>query len=135
IQAAIVRVKLRHLDNWTLARRERAAYYDSLLQQVSSIVTPYTARDREHVFHQYTVRVAWRDGISKSLAECGIPSTVYYPTPIHLQPMYASLGYREGDLPETERAANEVLSLPIYPELTNTQAESVAAALADALKS
>lgn len=132
IQAAILRVKLRHLDNWGSRRRERATYYEQLLhQQVPSVVTPATASSRDHVFHQYTVRVQRRDAISKALAERGIASTVYYPVPIHIQPIYASLGYKHGDLPESERAADEVLSLPIYPELTNTQIESVVSSLAE----
>jgi dTDP-4-amino-4,6-dideoxygalactose transaminase len=132
IQAAILRVKLRHLDNWSTGRRERAAYYDRLLrQQIPSVIAPVTAPSREHVFHQYTVRVENRNAVSKALAERGIPSTVYYPVPIHMQPIYASLGYEQGDLPESERAANEALSLPIFPELTNTQIESVVSSLAD----
>jgi len=134
IQAAILRVKLRYLDGWNAGRRDRAARYDRLLQQVPSVVAPYTAPSREHVFHQYTVRVQERDAISKALGERGIPSTVYYPTPIHLQPIYASLGYKQGDLPETEKAANEALSLPIYPELTDTQIDSVVAGLADVVR-
>lgn len=132
IQAAILRVKLRYLDNWSTGRRERAAYYDRLIrQQIPSVIAPVTATSREHVFHQYTVRVENRDVVSKALAERGIPSTVYYPVPIHMQPIYASLGYEQGDLPESERAANEALSLPIFPELTNTQIESVVSSLAD----
>ena len=95
---------------------------------------PKTAENREHVFHQYTVRVAERDAVSKELAERGVASTVYYPVPIHLQPIYDSLGYKQGDLPETERASHEVLSLPIYPELTDLQIESVVAALADVVR-
>jgi dTDP-4-amino-4,6-dideoxygalactose transaminase len=131
IQAAILRVKLRYLDGWSAERRERAAYYDHLLQQVPSVTPPSTAPSREHVFHQYTVRVQRRDAVSRALAQHGIPSTVYYPVPIHMQPIYASLGYKEGDLPESERAANEVLSLPIYPELTDTQIKSVVSSLTE----
>jgi dTDP-4-amino-4,6-dideoxygalactose transaminase len=135
IQAAILRVKLRYLDNWGTRRRERATYYESLLhQQVPSAITPATASSGDHVFHQYTVRVQRRDAISKALAERGIASTVYYPVPIHIQPIYASLGYKHGDLPESERAAIEVLSLPIYPELTDTQIESVVSSLAEVVR-
>jgi dTDP-4-amino-4,6-dideoxygalactose transaminase len=135
IQAAILRVKLRYLDNWGTRRRERATYYESLLhQQVPSVITPATASSGDHVFHQYTVRVQRRDAISKALAERGIASTVYYPVPIHIQPIYASLGYKHGDLPESERAAIEVLSLPIYPELTDTQIESVVSSLAEVVR-
>jgi dTDP-4-amino-4,6-dideoxygalactose transaminase len=135
IQAAILRVKLRYLDNWGTRRRERASYYDYLLhQQVPSVITPAIASSGDHVFHQYTVRVQRRDAISKALAERGIASTVYYPVPIHIQPIYASFGYKHGDLPESERAAIEVLSLPIYPELTDAQIESVVSSLAEVVR-
>ena len=134
LQAAILRVKLGHLDEWSGARRSRAAYYDRLLQGIPGVERPKTAENREHVFHQYTVRVAQREAVSKELAERGIPSTVYYPVPIHLQPIYDSLGYKQGDLPETERASHEVLSLPIYPELTDLQIESVVASLAEVVR-
>ena len=134
LQAAILRVKLQHLDDWGSARRLRAAAYERLLSDISAITVPVTLPGREHVFHQYTIRVPRRDAVLKSLAERGIGSTVYYPVPIHLQPIYDSLEYKQGDLPETERAAAEVLSLPIYPEMTDAQMESVAAALADAVQ-
>lgn len=135
LQAAILRVKLAHLDTWSAGRREKAAHYDRLLQDVPAIKTPKTEAGREHVFHQYTVRVPRREAVSKFLNDRGIGNTVYYPVPIHLQPIYKSLGYQQGDLPETECACNEVLSLPIYPELTDNQVESVAAALAEAVLS
>lgn len=134
LQAAILRVKLQHLDDWGSARRLRAAAYARLLSDISAITVPVTLPGREHVFHQYTIRVPRRDAVLKALAERGIGSTVYYPVPIHLQPIYDSLEYKQGDLPETERAAAEVLSLPIYPEMTDAQMESVAAALADAVQ-
>ncbi len=134
LQAAILRVKLRHLDDWSTGRRSRAAAYSHLLGRISAITVPLTLPGREHVFHQYTIRVPRRDAVLKALAERGIGSTVYYPVPIHLQPIYDSLGYKQGDLPETERAAAEVLSLPIYPEMSDAQTESVAAALADAVQ-
>jgi len=135
LQAAILRVKLAHLDDWSTGRRARAAYYDRLLQDVPAIKRPKTEAGREHVFHQYTVRVPRREVVSKFLNDRGIGNTVYYPVPIHLQPIYESMGYKQGDLPETERACNEVLSLPIYPELTNSQVELVVAALAEAVLS
>jgi dTDP-4-amino-4,6-dideoxygalactose transaminase len=87
----------------------------------------------DHVFHQYTIRVPERDAVQKTLAEQGIATTVYYPVPIHLQPIYASLGYRQGDLVETERAAKEALSLPMYAELSELQMERVADGVARAL--
>lgn len=134
IQAAILRVKLRHLDSWSAGRRQRAAQYDRLLTGIKGIVVPRVANDCQHVYHQYTIRVPKRDKVQKALADMGIASTVYYPTPIHLQPIYAALGYKAGDLPETEKAAQEVLSLPIYPELTDEQVEQVAQGLDHAVR-
>ncbi len=134
IQAAVVRVELRYLDEWNARRRANASRYDALLRNIPDLVLPAVASWGEHVFHQYTVRVPRRDGVQKFLADRGIASTVYYPTPIHLQPIYAALGYRPGDLPETERAAAEVLSLPMYPELTAGQMERVAEAVRSALR-
>lgn len=125
LQAAILRVKLRHLDAWNSARRAHASRYDALLKNVNSVQVPSVANWAEHVFHQYTIRVPNRDRLQKHLESQGIASTVYYPTPIHLQPIYSSLGYKEGDLPETERASREALSLPIYPELSDVQAQRV----------
>jgi len=134
IQAAILRVKLRHLDEWSAERRQKAVKYGALLKGIPQIEVPAVAPWGTHVFHQYTIRVPHRDKVQKSLAERGIASTVYYPTPIHLQPIYHALGHKEGDFPETERAAREVLSLPIYPEMTDAQMERVAQALSDAIK-
>jgi dTDP-4-amino-4,6-dideoxygalactose transaminase len=134
IQAAIVRVKLRHLETWGEGRRNRAALYDRLLAGVKGVVIPRVADGCQHVYHQYTIRVPKRDKVQKALADMGIASTVYYPTPIHLQPVFAALGYKAGDLPETEKAAQEALSLPIYPELTDEQVEQVAQGLDQAVR-
>jgi dTDP-4-amino-4,6-dideoxygalactose transaminase len=135
LQAAILRVKLRHLDKWCAARRAIAARYDALLENVSGLIVPRVIGWGEHVFHQYTIRVQRRDHVAKFLAGEKIASTVYYPVPIHLQPIYKHLGYRSGDLPESERAASEVLSIPMYPELTEAQIKRVADAIVRALKS
>jgi dTDP-4-amino-4,6-dideoxygalactose transaminase len=135
LQAAILRVKLRYLDTWSEGRRSRADLYDRLLGQISGVMTPKRTGWGNHVFHQYTVRVQNRDAIAKALLERGVPSMIYYPVPIHLQPMYASLAYNAGDLPECEKACAEVLSLPIYPELTNEQVEYVARMLAEVVRS
>jgi dTDP-4-amino-4,6-dideoxygalactose transaminase len=132
IQAAILRVKLRYLEQWSAARREKAARYDALLKNIPGLKTPRIAPWGEHVFHQYTIRVPKRDQVQKFLADRGIASTLYYPTPIHLQPIYKNLGHRLGDFPETESAASEALSLPIYPELTEAQMQRVADALVEA---
>ena len=134
IQAAILRVKLRHLDSWSEGRRANAARYDALLETIRGVVTPVVADWGTHVFHQYTIRVPRRDHVQRVLAEHGIASTVYYPWPIHLQPIYKALTHKRGDFPETERACEESVSLPIYPELTESQMNRVADALADALR-
>ncbi len=133
LQAALLRVKLPHLDVWNSQRVERAERYSEALANVEEIVLPYAAPGRSHVFHQYTIRVQRRDEVQQMLKEQGIESAVHYPIPLHLQPMYASLGYQEGSLPEAERAAREVLSLPIYPELRDDEIERVVDALKQAV--
>lgn len=125
LQAAILRVKLRHLEHWCEKRRSVADGYDSLLSRLPGVVVPVRNESSEHVFHQYTIRVPQRDAIQKALAEQGISTMVYYPVPIHLQPIYSALGYRPGSLPATETACREVLSLPMFPELTEQQMEYV----------
>jgi dTDP-4-amino-4,6-dideoxygalactose transaminase len=125
IQAAILRVKLRHLSNWQRARQSNAAEYTRLLSQFPGVMPPKTPEGFEHVFHQYTIRVEKRDALQKFLAERKIGSAVYYPHPLHLQPLYASLGHKAGDFPHAERAAQEVLSLPMYPELRHEQISRV----------
>lgn len=134
MQAAILRVKLRHLDEWKRGRQAVAARYNELLSGVPGVVTPKVAAACDHVYHQYTVRVPQRDAVQAKLNEHGVPSTVYYPLPMHLQQMYAKLGGKPGILPVAERAAEEALSLPVYPELTPAQVERVAHALAAAVK-
>jgi dTDP-4-amino-4,6-dideoxygalactose transaminase len=134
LQAAILRVKLRRLDQWNSARRAAAGHYDRLLQNNSEILIPGRNGFGEHVFHQYTVRVRERDVVQKRLAEAGVTTMVYYPTPIHLQPIYASFGGRPGDLPITESACDQALSLPMFPEITAEQIEYVCDALQQAVK-
>ena len=95
---------------------------------------PLAPEGYEHVYHQYTVRIEYRDALQKFLTERRIGSTVYYPYPLHLQPLYASLGHKRGDFPHSERAAQEVLSLPMYPELLNEQIAGIADAVAEFLK-
>jgi dTDP-4-amino-4,6-dideoxygalactose transaminase len=128
LQAAILGVKLDHLDEWNKARRGIAAWYGELLDGLP-VRTPYVSPDVEHVYHQYTIRTERRDALREHLSGQGIGSMLYYPVPIHLQPLYSSLGYEPGSLPESERAAAEVLSLPIYPELGEDQVEQVTAAI------
>ena len=134
IQSAVLRVKLRHLEDWNRQRRAHAAAYHELLGPLPGVVTPTLGGWGEHVFHQYTVRVPRRDAVQKALSEQGIATAVYYPVPLHLQPAYTSLGYEPGILPESERAAAEVLSLPMYPELSKESIVRVAGALSETLK-
>jgi dTDP-4-amino-4,6-dideoxygalactose transaminase len=134
IQAAILRVKLRHLSDWQRARQSRAAEYKRLLSQIPGVMPPLAPEGYEHVYHQYTVRIEYRDALQKFLTERRIGSTVYYPYPLHLQPLYASLGHKRGDFPHSERAAQEVLSLPMYPELLNEQIAGIVDAVAEFLK-
>jgi dTDP-4-amino-4,6-dideoxygalactose transaminase len=131
IQAAALTVKLQHLSAWTDARRKVAKTYDALLAGSEASI-PLPAQGLEHAYHVYAVRVAERDRIQAALKEIGVPTLIHYPTPVHLQPAYAGLGYKAGQFPVSEAYAAETLSLPIYPELTEAQAEEVAAALRQA---
>jgi dTDP-4-amino-4,6-dideoxygalactose transaminase len=134
IQAAILRVKLRHLSDWQQARRSNAAEYTRLLQQMPGVMPPLEPEGFEHVYHQYTIRTEQRDALQHHLAARKIGSTIYYPHPLHLQPLYASLGHKAGDFPHAERAAKEVLSLPMYPELRKDQIARVVETIAEFLK-
>ena len=133
LQAAILRVKLPHLDEWTAARQRVAARYDELLQDVQGVEIPSRAPDRSHIFHQYTIRVldGRRDELRDFLKEQRIGTFVYYPLPLHLQECFQELGYREGDLPQSELASQEVLSLPVFPELTEEEQTYVARSIKD----
>lgn len=141
LQAAVLRVKLRHLDRWIEKRRELAALYDERFAATAETRTPQASAGCGHSYYLYTIRIPSagkdpaesRNRVARRLAERGIASAVFYPVPLHLQPLYASLGGRLGDLPAAERAAGEVLSLPLYPEMTATQVDRVAAAVLDAL--
>jgi dTDP-4-amino-4,6-dideoxygalactose transaminase len=117
LQAAILRVKLPHLDGWAAARRENACRYTGALSDVAEITLPFVPDGNFHVYNQFTIRVDARDALREFLGGEGIGSGIYYPVPLHLQPCFEGLGGREGQLPETERACREVLSLPIFPEL------------------
>jgi len=134
LQAAILRVKLRHLSNWQRARQANAAEYTRLLNQIPGVMPPIVPEGFEHVFHQYTIRIERRDALQQFLSARKIGCTVYYPYPLHLQPLYASLSHKPGDFPHSERAAQEVLSLPMYPELRKEQIVRVVEAIADFLK-
>lgn len=129
LQAAVLLVKLARLEEWSERRRAHAQRYAELLDGVSEVVTPTTDPANEHIFHQYTLRAQRRDDLKKHLTDHGIGCAVYYPLCLHLQPCFASLGYAQGSLPEAERASREVISLPVYPELTEPQQERVAAVI------
>jgi dTDP-4-amino-4,6-dideoxygalactose transaminase len=132
VQAAVLTVKLKYLDGWNAARRDRAAAYDDLFRGAGlagEVGLPVVAPGSTHVFHQYVVRVPRREALRAHLGERGIANEVYYPIPLHLQPCFASLGYRRGDLPGAERAADEVLALPMYPELDAASQGRVVAAI------
>jgi len=128
LQGAILGVKLRHLDGWTEARRQRAALYNQLLVD-GGVCPPVEAPGAKHVYHIYAVRSSERDALQRSLTERGIQTGLHYPIPVHLQPAHADLGYRQGQFPNAEAAARETLSLPMYPELTDEQVGSVAEAI------
>jgi len=129
IQAAILRVKLRHLPGWQRARQANAAEYTRLFREVPGVMPPVVPEGYEHVFHQYTIRIERRDALRKFLSARKIASTVYYPFPLHLQPLYALLGHKAGDFPHSERATQKVLSLPMYPELRKEQIAQVVEAV------
>ena len=128
LQAAVLSAKLPRLAAWSEARRHHAAFYDGALAGIDGIVTPLVNPENESIFNQYTVRVldGRRDALAEHLKQAGIGSGVYYPVPLHLQECFAYLGYREGQFPESERACREVLSLPVFPELTPAQLGLVA---------
>lgn len=126
VQAAVLRVKLRHLDRWNDARRAAAGLYDEQLAE-ADVQTPYVRNGSTHVYHLYAVRVPERELLQVELSQAGVVTGVHYPIPLHLQPAFEHLGYRRGELPESERAAEEVLSLPMYPELRRDQIEYISA--------
>jgi dTDP-4-amino-4,6-dideoxygalactose transaminase len=128
LQAAILSVKLPHLNNWSEARRRNAAIYDDLFAG-SGIVTPWIAPECVSIYNQYVIRSERRDELMAHLNTQNVGTEIYYPMPMHLQECFKSLAYKEGDFPESERAARQVLALPIYPELTREMLEYVASAV------
>jgi dTDP-4-amino-4,6-dideoxygalactose transaminase len=117
LQAAVLLVKLRYLEQWNATRRKHAQQYDELLSDIAEITTPPIVEYATPVYALYTIRARDRDHLQVFLRERGVVTGVYYPIPLHLQPAYQSLGYKEHDFPVAETAAREVLSLPMYPEL------------------
>jgi len=128
IQGAVLRVKLRYLEKWTEARRAAAVRYDRHFAG-SGISTPRAMSYARHVYHIYAIRTDERAACQEALQARGIQTGIHYPIPVHLLPAYADLGYQAGQFPHSERAANEVLSLPMFPELTAAQADTVARAV------
>ena len=142
----ILSIKLRYLDSWNAQRREKAALYGEFLSRVPGVAVPKELPEAKGVWNQYTIRLTspedaqppsgnFRDLVRTKLQECGIGSMVYYPLPLHLQPVYKSLGYVAGQLPVAEQVCREVLSLPMFPELSRDQQERAIYGLKDCLAS
>jgi len=125
LHAAILRVKLKYLPKWSKKRAEIASYYSKNLKGIGDIITPVVASNRNHIFHQYTIRTKSRDELQKFLKENEIPTMIYYPLSLHLQPAFKELNYKAGDFPEAEKAAKEVISLPIFPELKKKEQDLI----------
>jgi dTDP-4-amino-4,6-dideoxygalactose transaminase len=136
IQAAVLRVKLPHLDTWTTGRQDNAARYAELFAEYDldrHVTVPGDESRGRHVWNQFVVRISGgqRDALRTHLAKCGVGTEIYYPVPLHLQKCFAHLGWGVGDLPETEKAALETLALPIYPELQAIEQETVVGRIAE----
>lgn len=135
LQAAVLLVKLRYLEEWTERRRQNAAYYDRLFGEIGAaglgIIPPVVQYRNRHIYNQYVIRTPRRDELRDFLAQEGIGTDIYYPLPLHLQECYRDLGYKEGDFPEAEKAARDTLALPVYPELTKGQLEYVVSKIAE----
>jgi dTDP-4-amino-4,6-dideoxygalactose transaminase len=131
LQAAVLRAKLPHLAKWSEKRRQNAKYYDQAFADMSHVRTPYVDPKNVSIFNQYTLRAERRDELQAHLNARKIGNAVYYPLPLHLQPCFSYLGYKQGSCPEAEKAAQEVISLPVYPELTRAQQDEVIGAVRD----
>jgi dTDP-4-amino-4,6-dideoxygalactose transaminase len=125
LQAAVLLAKLPHLEAWSAARRKNAEYYDAAFADSSDVRTPYVDPANVSIYNQYTLRAERRDALQEHLKAKGIGNSVYYPLPLHLQPCFEYLGYAKGQFPESEKAAAEVISLPVYPELQKSQLDEV----------
>lgn len=133
LQAAILRVKLGHLDSWTLGRQRNANRYSELFRSKgldSVIKLPKTQQECTHIYNQYVIRAPKRDELKAYLRECGVPTEIYYPIPLHVQQAFTYLGYEQGDMPEAEAASREVLALPVFPEMTTEQQDLVVESIA-----
>ena len=125
LQAAVLSANMQRLESWSASRRRNAAYYDAAFADLDDVRTPTIDPANESIYNQYTLRVARRDDLQGHLKARGIGSAVYYPLSLHLQPCFEYLGYRQGEFPESERASGEVISLPVYPELKQSQLDEV----------
>jgi dTDP-4-amino-4,6-dideoxygalactose transaminase len=134
LQAAILRIKLKRLNRWNAIRRKNAKVYTNKLKGIENIIVPYEASYGKHVYHIYVIRVKNRDAVIKGLTKNGIGVFIHYPIPLHLQKVYKELGYKRGDFPVAEKAAKEVISLPMYPHLKETQIKFIADTLKTILK-
>jgi dTDP-4-amino-4,6-dideoxygalactose transaminase len=130
LQAAVLQVKLRHLDEWNLRRQSLSRLYDELLEGCD-LELPVVPECAVHVFHQYVIRSKRRDQLRAFLAERSIRTAIHYPVPVHLQPAFKDLGYGKGDFPNTEQLSEGILSLPLYPELTEDSVEMVCEVIKD----
>ena len=124
IQGAVLRVKLKHIEAWTQARRRCAQKYNDLLSK-ANLITPIQAAHNRHVYHLYTIRVSNRESLSKILKEENIETLIHYPIPVHLQPAYLDLGYTAGAFPCSEEVAKQIISLPLYPEMKDSTIKAV----------
>jgi dTDP-4-amino-4,6-dideoxygalactose transaminase len=137
LQAAVLLVKFRHLEDWHAGRRRNAAYYDAAIRKAGiadRVSTPVALLGHRHIYNQYVIRAPNRDRLRAHLAECGVGTEIYYPVPLHMQQCFAYLGYRPEDCPQSARAAQETLALPIYPELTEVQLQYVVDSIAQFIK-
>lgn len=134
LQAVVLSAKLRRLAGWNAARREAAVRYDALLSDVADVIRPRTLEGNEHVWHLYVVRVPDRDRVIKELHAVGVGAGIHYPVPIHMTRAFAELGYSQGTFPNAEQAAGQILSLPLFAEITASQQERVVSALSTALR-
>jgi dTDP-4-amino-4,6-dideoxygalactose transaminase len=134
IQAAVLNIKLKHLDAWSAGRQRNARIYDSAFEAADlgkAVETPRAVPGLRHIFNQYVIRVRDRDALRQHLMASGVGTEIYYPVPLHLQECFAYLKHRKGDFPQSERAAEETLALPIFPELTEAQLRYVVQSVAD----
>ena len=133
IQAAILRIKLPYIDSWNAKRRENAYRYNELFANYPEVETPKEIDDSYCVYHQYTIKIENRDDVHKLLLEKGVGAMIYYPVPLHLQKLHKELGYKVGDLPFTEEDTKLVISLPMFPEITEEEQRTVAETLIECL--